>query len=461
MDDLRWLVDDARAAGASHAEARLVDARRVSVEVLDGETKKAIPGEERGVSIRALVKGAWGFAATNDLSRASLSRALADALATARALSARKGERVTLADAKPAVDKVAWTPKRDATTMPLAEIAGALAEFSDAARETKQVASAKLSLDADVTTTRFWSSEGADLTMTVPHLLLQIDLVAREGAHSPVSFRERIGGTRGWEIFRDDDPFAKAREAATSAARLLTAKPCPSGRMTVIADSVLTGVFAHEAVGHACEADLVIAGESLLEGRIGETLGSPEVTIVDDGTVPGGFGSAPYDDEGVRGSRKTLVEGGVLRGFILSRETAGRLKMTPNGGARAQDYGSRPLVRMSNTLVAPQDRSFEELLEGVKRGIYAKGTRGGQVDVAKGTFQFGAQEAWLVENGKLTTPLKDAALQGSILDTLRTIDAVGKEAKLAQGICGKGQWVPVGDGGPPMRMQGATVGGGA
>ncbi|MHB8605949.1 MAG: TldD/PmbA family protein, partial [Thermoplasmatota archaeon] len=251
-------------------------------------------------------------------------------------------------------------------------------------------------------------------------------------------------------------------EAGEGAKRLLSASACPSGAMPVIADPDLTGVFAHEAIGHACEADLVIAGESLLAGRIGEPLGVEDLSIVDDGAVGGGFGSNPFDDEGTPASRKELVTGGVLTGYIHSLETAGKLGMRPNGGARAESGSSRPIVRMSNTLIEPGEWSFEEMVKGVKLGVLANGTRGGQVDVAKGSFQFGAQEAWLIERGEVTKPLRDAALQGTILETLKKIDAIGRDARLASpGICGKGQWVPVGDGGPHIRIQDAIVGGGA
>jgi TldD protein len=231
--------------------------------------------------------------------------------------------------------------------------------------------------------------------------------------------------------------------------------------MTAIVDPDMTGVLVHEAFGHASEADLVLAGESILDGRLGEKLGADGVTIFDDPGMDGGFGSFPYDDEGVPGTRKVLMEDGVLTSFIHSRETAGRLGQEPNGAARAQDHSSRPLVRMSNTCMEAGDMSQEEIFETVKEGIYLKGTRGGEVDPAKGTFQFGAQEAFLVENGEVSRPLRDVALMGSILETLLNVDGIGKDFTLASpGFCGKGQTVPVCDGGPHVRFLDAVVGGG-
>ena len=230
--------------------------------------------------------------------------------------------------------------------------------------------------------------------------------------------------------------------------------------MPLVADPSLAGVFAHEALGHAVEADQVVSHESILEDKIGTVIGSKIVNIVDDSTIPGGFGSFPIDDEGVMGSRKVIIENGVLRAFILNRETAYKLDMEPNGGARAESYQVRPLVRMSNTMIEPGDHTFEELIEDIDHGIYAKGTRGGEVDTAKGTFQFNAQEAFLIENGEISVPLKDVSLSGSTLEILKKIDALTSKREFGEpGFCGKGQFIPVGDGGPYTRISSVTVGG--
>jgi TldD protein len=228
-----------------------------------------------------------------------------------------------------------------------------------------------------------------------------------------------------------------------------------------VADQDLTGVLVHEALGHACEADAILGGDSILEGSMGKKIASELVTIYDDPTIRGAFGSYPFDDEGVRTRRKVLVEDGVLREFLHSRTTAQRLGMAPNGSARAESYSARPLVRMSNTFMAGGDRKLEELLEGIKLGVYAKGSRGGQVDTAKGTFQFNAQEAFLIEKGRITAPLRDLSLSGETLRMLADVVALADDSRVGDpGYCGKGQWVPVGDGGPHMRVKQAVVGGG-
>ena len=230
--------------------------------------------------------------------------------------------------------------------------------------------------------------------------------------------------------------------------------------MPLIADPDLTGVYIHEALGHPCEADLVAAGDSCLEGRLGQKIGSDIVTVVDDPTLRGGYGAYPVDDEGVDAREKMLIRNGVLTEYLNHRETAGRFDLEPNAGARAQDGLHHPLVRMSNTVIqGGSHRDLDALVDDVEYGVFACGTRGGQVDTGRGSFQFAAQEAWLIEGGELTQPLRDVSVSGMTLEILNDVDGLAKEGGLASpGFCGKGQTVPVGDGGPYMRISTALVG---
>lgn len=455
--DPRSILEDLRSRGAQYADLRAQTSQRTSLEWKDGETRKAVAGSEAGFGIRVLVDGAWGVASCNRADR--LATTAGRAFSLARAVGAEAGGVFDLAPAKPATGKAVRRADVDPREVSM-EAKAEIARAAGIAARGADVVSVRAAYEDSVVATRFVSTDGADLESESPRTMLQLELAAaRDGRR--ISYRERIGGTVGFELFRRSDPEALARKAAEAAARVLMAEPAPSGILPVITDPDLTGVFAHEAIGHACEADLVLAGESILAGRIGERIGSELVTIVDDATVPGAFGSFAFDDEGVAAQRKVLLDRGRLAGYIHSRETAGRLSMDANGGARAESYAAEPLVRMSNTLVEAGDWGFDEMVEDVKRGVYAKGTRGGQVDVAKGSFQFSAQEAFLIEDGEITRPLRDVSLSGDILRTIREIDAVGKDARLASpGICGKGQWVPVGDGGPHLRIRRCRVGGG-
>ena len=323
----------------------------------------------------------------------------------------------------------------------------------------KELNSMEVGLDDGIVKNKFYSSEGTEISYYQPSILVRSQLTAK-GEKGLVGYGMRHGGTAGYEMVQGEELKEKAEEAARSTVRLLKAGAAPSGRFTVIADPDLAGVFAHEAVGHATEGDLVLSGDSILKGRIGERLGSELVTIFDDPTMPMGFGSFPYDDEGIISRRKILIENGILRDFLNNRETARRLDMEPNGSARAQSSGSSPLVRMSNTMIANGNSSFEELIEDITFGVYLKGSRGGQVDTAKGMFQFNAEEGFLIEKGELGRPLKDVSLSGSTLDTLNNIDAIGNDFQFGSpGFCGKGQLVPVCDGGPHIRIVDAIVGG--
>ncbi len=458
-DNADGILDLASRGGASYADLRVLRFESTALELKDGELKQAVEGAEAGFGLRVLVGGAWGFASANDMDRGTMTATVASALSMARASQARMEEPATLAPVRTLEAEVVWRPRRDPRDMPIDEKLALLRELEAAARTAEGIATVTSTYTETCKRVEFSSTEGTRIAWGLTRLMVGANLVARAEGRT-ASFRVRVGGVGGLERLEEPSPLEEAERAARSVERLLGAGSTPAGRATVIIDPELTGVLVHEAFGHACEADLVLAGESLLADRLGEELGSPLVSIRDDPTLEGAFGSFPFDDEGVAAASKPLMERGVLRSFIHSRETAARFGVEPNGGARSQDHSSRPLVRMSNTYLERGDMSFEELLEGVREGFYVRGARGGQVDTAKGTFQFGAQEAFAIEGGELGRPLRDVALMGSILDTLRSVDAVGSDFVAGgPGFCGKGQVVPVGDGGPHVRVLDAPVGG--
>ncbi len=454
------ILDKAQDMGAEYSDVRTVTSSGTSLEVKDGELKKAIVGSEEGASIRVLYNGAWAFSATNELTSKRLVAALETAIKLAKLSSRKILEKVQLAEVEIAQAREIWAPEIDPADISIEEKYELIRDMDKAIHEYEGILTVTTGYSDDTSLSHFVSTEGADNLKGLTRTVAQANLVARKDADI-IGLRTRIGGTQGYEIFKHEDPMAKGKRAAESALRILSADHPPSGRLTVVADPDLTGVFAHEALGHAAEADHIVTGESILIGKLGEKIAAENVTIVDDPTIHGAFGSFPYDDEGVKAQRKVLIENGILTNYIYNRETAHKLSAVPNGGARAESYGARPLVRMSNTLIEPGTYKFEEMLEDIKFGIYAKGTRGGEVDPTKGSFQFSAQEAFLIEHGELTKPLKDVSLSGLILATMQEIDAVGDTRELGDpGFCGKGQFVPVGDGGPHIRIREAIVGGG-
>ena len=460
QEKVRKALDLATTYGASYAEVRLVSFTQSSVAMRDGILERAIPGQELGLTLRILADGAWGVHSTTDI--ASLPEQIESTTRLAKAVASRRadGEKpIGLAEIPVFEDEQHWKSKLDVRHTELDTKMDLMNDFYKGASQHKHVVSVTTGWSDEHIHTELMTSEGMDRAWSFQRSLVHGMVTARDDAEV-VSYRTRTGGQGGLELIQGVDLTALGEQAQTAALRLLTAERAPSGKMPLIADNDLTGVYIHEALGHPCEADLVAAGDSCLAGKLGEKIGNDIVTVVDDPTLMGGYGAYPIDDEGVNTREKVLIKNGVLTEYLNHRETAHHFSMEPNGGARAQDGLHHPLVRMSNTMIQGGSHAdLDELMEDVEYGIYACGTRGGQVDTGRGSFQFAAQEAWLIENGELTRPLKDVSVSGMTLEILKNVDGLSRDASLATpGFCGKGQTVPVGDGGPVMRIREALVG---
>lgn len=454
--DLHKILEDIISRGASYCDVRIEEYSGTGIELRDGKVREIIPGKEKGVGIRVLYDGAWGFSSSNDISKISDVAGMAFKLAR---VNSSKKEKASLASVKVENAKIVRRPKFPPADISIEFRIDLMREMDKTLREFREMKSTTIKYGDSQSITRFLNSEGTYIEMHIPSIMAQTSFTVRkEGKIENGGFR--IGGTAGFEIFDKHDPIERCTQKAKETIKLLDAKPAPGGKFPVICDQELTGVFIHEAVGHCCESDGIISKESILTGRIGKRIGSEHVTVIDDPTIRGSFGSFPYDDEGVQARRKVLIEDGILRTYILNREYAHRLGMEPNGGARAESFSTPPLVRMGNTFLSGGEHSFEELLEGIKYGIYAKGSRGGQVDIVKGTFQFNASQAYLIEHGEITHMLKGVSLSGSTLETLMNIAAAGNDFEFGDpGYCGKGQMVPVSNGGPHIRIMECVVGG--
>jgi TldD protein len=230
--------------------------------------------------------------------------------------------------------------------------------------------------------------------------------------------------------------------------------------MTVVLSGRAGGTMIHEAIGHGLEGDAVFKGLSIYSGRLGEKIASDHVTVIDDATLEGKRGSYRFDDEGTPSQRTVAVEDGVLKGFLLDRRSAAKLGMEPTGNGRRENFRFRPIVRMSNTMIAPGEHDPEEIIAGVKSGLLVVRMGGGQVDTSSGDFVFKVAEAYLIENGRVTEPVRGATLIGNGPAVLETVDMVGNDIGFDIGTCGKdGQHVPVSDAQPTIRIPGITVGG--
>jgi len=272
------------------------------------------------------------------------------------------------------------------------------------------------------------------------------------------------GGARdGLEFFLDQDrALGYAREAVRQALINLEATEAPAGSMPVVLGPGWPGVLLHEAVGHGLEGDFNRKGTSVFSGRIGEQVAAPGCTVVDDATLAGRRGSLNVDDEGIPGQYTVLIEDGILKGYMQDRLNARLMGMEATGNGRRESYAHLPMPRMTNTYMLPGDHHPEEIIASVERGLYAVNFGGGQVDITSGKFVFSASEAYLIENGRVTRPVKGATLIGNGPETLTRVSMVGNDLQLDAGVgtCGKdGQSVPVGVGQPTLKVDELTVGG--
>ncbi|MDI6654565.1 MAG: TldD/PmbA family protein [Candidatus Hydrothermarchaeota archaeon] len=419
-----------------------------SIILKDGIAREVSSGEIFGVGARVLDR-TWGFASSNSLEDIY-------ALAEKAYRIARNGEKIEFAEGVAVEDVVKTVPKIDPFNAGVEEKKEILHQAEKVAQSYKEVVSSSFAYSDSRINSSYLNSEGSSIEAEYTRVALFSSVFAKKNGNVQVGF-ERLGSVAGLEALHGAADAAKA--ASERAIRLLDAGEAPSGNFGVILDPKLSGVFIHEALGHAVEADHVIQGESILEGRLGQQIGSELVTVYDDAALENSFGFYFYDSEGTKGKKKTLLENGALKTYLHSRETSTKLKQENTGNARSQAFNCQPIVRMSNTYLEPKDFEFEEMLEDIRYGVYLRGSKGGEVDTVRGVFQFSAEEGFLIENGEITKPIKDVALSGKTLEILKNIDAVGSDFGLHIGFCGKAsQLVPVSDGGATIRTF-ATVGG--
>jgi len=305
----------------------------------------------------------------------------------------------------------------------------------------------------------YGNTEGTFIEMQLPDVTLMIQATARRGDDVQRGF-ESVAGIQGFQAIEGCHEHAKA--AARRAVDLLDAKPAQGGQYTVIANPKLAGVFAHEAFGHLSEADHVYENPQLCEIMVlGKRFGPDHLSIIDDGSLPGLRGSLKYDDEGVPTRTNYLIKEGVLAGRLHNRETAAKMGEPVTGNARSVGGHSPPLVRMTNTYIAPGDMSFEDMIGDIKLGVYACDMFGGQT--AMEMFTFSAAYGYMIRNGQVAEMVRDVVLTGNVFETLKRVDGIGDELVWSRGGggCGKGgqSGLPVDIGGPHVRIQNVTIGG--
>ena len=463
MEDLaRHLCDQAGRRGATFADVRILHRRAESVLVQDGRADKLSSATDRGIGVRVLVGRCWGFASADSLQRSRAETCLDDALALARASEAFVSDPAMIARVEPVQAEDRREPEVPPAAMPVHEKIARLLEYERAGRAEggSAVVNSIVTYSDGQREEVLANTAGTLVRTTGSRAVCSCMIVASDGKILQRGVEHR-GIAGGAELLRRTSPEEIGTRAAAKALALLKATPAPAGRFPVIFHPSITGLLVHEALGHNAEADAVWAGESILEGRLGDALAAPGVSIYDDSTLAGEFGSYAYDSEGTPGRRRTIIDSGRLVGFLHSLETAAKFNAAPTGSARAASYDCRPIPRMTNTFMARGTVPFERMLAGVERGVYLEDGHWGYVFVQKGQFICHAGRARMIEHGSLGEPLRNVSIASMTLDTLKNIDAVGDDFEMRMpGMCGKqGQPAPTDCGGPHVRVQEVVVGG--
>ncbi len=456
-DTLTSTLAEAMATGGDFAEIFAEDKTSTSAYFDDGRIEELVSGRDRGAGIRVVKGETTGFAHTADLTPNGLLAAARAAAAAARtgenrvvevALSSDPIVHATDVSVLPGdvakADKVALLQRANETARTGgAEISQVAASYGDSRRRLLIANSDGLLTGDDQVRTMF-----------------SVSAVAT-GDSGMQTGRESVGHTVGFELFATRDVDDLARAAAKQARTKLAARPAPTGEMPVVIGPGGGGVLFHEACGHGLEADLIAKGASVFGGRRGELVASELVTLIDDGTVAGEWGAFGCDDEGTPAQRNTLIENGVLTDYMWDFLRARKEGRARSGNGRRQNYKFLPMVRMTNTFILNGADDPAGIVAGTDHGVYIAKLGGGQVNTATGDFVFGMTEAYLIENGKITEPLREGNLIGNGPEVLRNIDAVGNDFAFGPpGTCGKdGQGVPVGDGVPTLRVTKLTIGG--
>ena len=422
----------------------------------EGIVKSGSFNIEQGVGVRAISGEKTAFAYSDDISIAALRDA-----ASATAAIGRQGQSRTVKSGAGRARKL-YAPANPLDSLEADLKVKLLERIEKMARGLDpRVTQVMASLGGTYEVVMVARSDGVQAADVRPLVRLSLQVIAEENG------RRESGGAGGggrfdYAYFTDAVLLDYAQQAVHSALTNLAARPAPAGTMNVVLGNGWPGILLHEAIGHGLEGDFNRKGSSAFSGRIGQRVAARGVTVVDDGTIRDRRGSLNIDDEGNATQCTTLIEDGILKGYIQDSLNARLMKMKPTGNGRRESFAHVPMPRMTNTYMLNGDREPEEIIRSVKHGLYAKNFGGGQVDITSGKFVFSASEAYMIENGKVTYPVKGATLIGNGPDALTRVKMIGNDMKLDSGVgtCGKeGQSVPVGVGQPTLRIDGLTVGG--
>ena len=423
----------------------------------DGQLKSANFNTQQGFGLRAVAGEATGFAHSNELSADALKRA-GDSVT-----SVRSGKGAVVSDHPPGTNRSLYTDRNPVDAASFEDKVKLMQDADAYARSLDDnIRQVSISYGGELQAVEIIRSGGFSRAEKRPLIRFNVSIMTGKGDRQEAG-SYGFGGRGTYEELISEDKWQFAvREALRQSEIAMQSVPAPAGEMDVVLGPGWPGILLHEAIGHGLEGDFNRKGTSAFAGLMGEKIAADGVTVVDDGTLEHRRGSLSFDDEGTPTSSTTLIEDGRLTGFMQDRLNARLMGVAPTGNGRRQSFAHMPMPRMTNTYMLNGERDHDEIIASVKNGLYAVSFGGGQVDITSGQFVFSCTEAYLIENGKITAPVKGATIIGNGADALTRISMIGNNMELDPGIgtCGKqGQGVPVGVGQPTLRLDKITVGG--
>jgi len=453
--ELEKILDAALAEGGDFADIFLERKVTNSISCEDNKIERVNSGIDSGGGVRVISGDTTAYVYTNDLSLHGLLQVANVASRAAKGAGDRRGTVIT--GKLPEFDLgVELSPAQ----VPIEDKVDQVKRANQAARKSdSRIKQVTLGYADVMQKIQIANSEGVLVEDERIRTRFVVNAVASSSGQVQTGF-ESLGGSRGFEIFREHSVTDLAEAAAGRAVLLLEADPAPAGKMPVVMAAEAGGTMVHEACGHGLEADLVQKHLSVYSEKMGERVAAPNVTVVDDATLPGKYGSFCFDDEGSRARKKVLIDQGILSEYMYDYLTAQRDGRESTGNGRRQSFRNKPIPRMSNTFISPGKDAPERIIKDTAKGLLVKKMGGGQVNTTNGDFVFDVAEGYLIENGEISRPVRGATLTGNGPQVLKQVDRVGRDLGFAIGTCGKdGQGVPVSDAQPTIRIKELVVGG--
>jgi TldD protein len=461
---LEKVLREALKEGGEFADLYFEQTHSVVIVGEEDRIEKVISGLDLGVGLRVLFGGKTIYSFTNQITEEALIELAGQISRVVKENGDEKRIHLTsfprVSRSNPLVGKSSFPIERDPKDISIEEKVSVVKRANDLARRfDPQVRQVRVLYRDHKQKLSIANSEGAWMEGERVGTVFSVQVVSAKGDLIQAGY-EPAGGTMGFELFDLFPPEGVAEVAAKRSLLMLSAKQAPMGRMPVVLSSDAGGTMIHEAIGHGLEADLAQQGLSVYSSKIGERVGSPLITVVDDPTLPHRRGSYAFDDEGIPSQRILLVEEGILKGYLYDRLTAQKDGVKSTGNGRRESYQDKPIPRMSNTLIVPGKTKPEEIIRSVEKGLFVKKMGGGQVNTINGDFVFEVSEGYLIEKGEIGEAVRGAILTGNGPRVLKEIDRVGDDLGFGIGTCGKdGQGVPVADAQPTLRIPELIVGG--